>query len=94
MSHPHKAYIEGYDYYMMLPGGLNYLFHNLWFLSNLLGIEGSFDGPGAKTVIPRKVNGKFSIRIVPDMTPDEVEKKVREHLEKVHKDRGSPNPMK
>lgn len=61
---------------------------------SLHGIEGSFDGPGAKTVIPRKVTGKFSIRIVPDMTPDDVEKKVHDFLQKVHKDRGSPNPMK
>ena len=29
------------------------------------GIEGAFDGQGSKTVIPRKVVGKFSIRIVP-----------------------------
>lgn len=58
------------------------------------GIEGAFDGAGSKTVIPRKVIGKFSIRIVPNMTPEEVEKKVVAHLEKVHKDRGSPNTLK
>ena len=38
---------------------------------------GAFDGPGAKTVIPRRVIGKFSIRLVPDQMPDEVEKCVR-----------------
>ena len=64
------------------------------FESILPGIEGAFDGAGAKTVIPRKVNGKFSIRIVPNMTPEEVEQKVKTHLEKVHKERGSPNPIK
>jgi Cys-Gly metallodipeptidase DUG1 len=31
------------------------------------GIEGAFSSPGAKTVIPAKVIGKFSIRTVPDM---------------------------
>ena len=58
------------------------------------GIEGAFDGVGAKTVIPRKVIGKFSIRIVPDMHPDEVEKLVRAHVEKVHADSKSPNTIK
>ena len=29
---------------------------------SLHGIQGAFDGTGAKTVIPRKVIGKFSIR--------------------------------
>lgn len=31
---------------------------------SLHGIEGAFAGPGAKTVIPAKVGGKFSIRCV------------------------------
>lgn len=58
------------------------------------GIEGAFYGAGAKTVIPRKVIGKFSIRLVPDMQPDEVEKLVTAHVEKVFKERKSPNTMK
>lgn len=58
------------------------------------GIEGAFYGAGAKTVIPRKVIGKFSIRLVPDMQPDEVEKLVTAHVEKVFKERNSPNVMK
>jgi cytosolic nonspecific dipeptidase len=33
------------------------------------GVQGAFDGTGAKTVIPRKVIGKFSIRLVPDQDP-------------------------
>ncbi|XP_012256892.1 cytosolic non-specific dipeptidase [Athalia rosae] len=61
---------------------------------SLHGIEGAFSEPGAKTVIPRKVIGKFSIRIVPDMTPDEVEKKVEAYLKKHWATRGSPNTMK
>ena len=31
---------------------------------SLHGIEGAFYGPGAKTVIPASVSGKFSIRFV------------------------------
>lgn len=36
------------------------------------GIEGAFSEPGAKTVVPAKVIGKFSIRIVPNQTPERV----------------------
>lgn len=40
------------------------------------GIQGAFSEPGIKTVIPRRVTGKFSIRHVPDMVPSDVERKV------------------
>ncbi|XP_035672405.1 cytosolic non-specific dipeptidase-like [Branchiostoma floridae] len=60
---------------------------------SLHGIEGSFDGAGAKTVIPRKVIGKFSLRLVPDMLPDQVEKCVVDYINKLHKDSGSPNQI-
>lgn len=46
------------------------------------GIQGAFDQPGSKTVIPCKVTGKFSIRVVPDMTPEKVHAAVKAYLEK------------
>lgn len=55
------------------------------------GIEGAFYEPGQKTVIPKKVIGKFSIRIVPNQTPDLVEKYVSEYLTSKWAERGSPN---
>ncbi|KAJ8950159.1 hypothetical protein NQ314_008012 [Rhamnusium bicolor] len=58
------------------------------------GIEGAFSEPGQKTVIPKKVIGKFSIRIVPNQEPKQIEKYVVDHLEKLWKERGSPNKMK
>lgn len=36
---------------------------------SLHGIEGAFHGVGAKTVIPAKVAGKFSIRLVFNSRP-------------------------
>ena len=48
---------------------------------SLHGIEGAFSDGGAKTVIPRKVIGKFSIRLVPDMDPKVVEKQVANHIQ-------------
>merc|ERR1711953_780104 len=60
---------------------------------SLHGIQGAFSDAGAKTVIPRKVIGKFSIRIVPDQTPEGVEKTVVDYCNKVWGKRGSPNKM-
>ncbi|KAF3833979.1 hypothetical protein F7725_025183 [Dissostichus mawsoni] len=60
---------------------------------SLHGIEGAFSEAGAKTVIPRKVIGKFSIRLVPDMDPKVVEKQVIEHLQKKFAKLGSPNKL-
>lgn len=58
------------------------------------GVEGAFDGPGCKTVIPRKVIGKFSIRLVPDQTPDAVATLVKNYCDKVHAESGSPNKLR
>merc|ERR1712122_347162 len=60
---------------------------------SLHGIEGAFSEPGAKTVIPRKVIGKFSIRIVPNQTPEIVEDVVVKYCNKVWAKRKSPNKM-
>jgi len=56
---------------------------------SLHGIEGAYADPGAKTVIPREVIGKFSLRIVPSQTPDEIEKKVKGYIMDLHKQSGS-----
>ncbi|XP_022083773.1 cytosolic non-specific dipeptidase-like [Acanthaster planci] len=57
------------------------------------GIQGAFEGAGSKTVIPRKVTGKFSIRLVPHQSPVEIEQLVIKYLTDIHKARGSPNKM-
>ena len=56
-------------------------------------VEGAHAAPGAKTVIPSKVIGKFSIRLVPDMQPDDVERMVRTHCEEVFNRLESPNSL-
>jgi len=61
---------------------------------SLHGIEGAFSGKGAKTVIPGKVIGKFSMRLVPDQDPEVIEKLVAEHLEKEFQKLNSPNKLK
>lgn len=44
------------------------------------GIEGAFSASGAKTVIPAKVIGKFSIRTVPNMESEEVTRLVTNYI--------------
>ena len=55
--------------------------------------QGAFSGPGAKTVIPAKAVGKFSIRLVPNQDPKRIEKQVTEHLRNVFAELNSPNIM-
>ena len=55
------------------------------------GIEGAFSQPGAKTVIPAKVTGKFSIRTVPNMESEEVTKLVVKYVNEQFKKLGSKN---
>ena len=58
------------------------------------GVEGAFDDEGTKTVIPRKVIGKFSIRLVPDQDPADIEKRVVDYLNEKFKELNSPNKLK
>lgn len=58
------------------------------------GIEGAFSGPGFKTVIPRKVIGKFSIRLVPNQDPQKIATIVKDYVNNIWKKRQSPNKFK
>ncbi|KNC20930.1 hypothetical protein FF38_00319 [Lucilia cuprina] len=57
------------------------------------GIEGAFSEAGAKTVIPAKVIGKFSIRLVDNQDPEHVTECVHKYLNEKWAERGSPNKM-
>lgn len=61
---------------------------------SLHGIEGAFSEAGTKTVIPAKVIGKFSLRLVPDMTPDKVVELVEKYVQSEWKKIGSKNTLK
>lgn len=61
---------------------------------SLHGVEGAFYGSGAKTVIPSQVIGKFSIRTVPDMEPEQVTELVKQFVTKEFATLNSKNQMK
>jgi len=60
---------------------------------SLHGIEGAFSGPGAKTVIPAKVSGKFSIRLVPPQNPEKIGELVVKYLQAEFAKLGSKNKL-
>lgn len=47
------------------------------------GIYGGYTGEGAKTVLPSKASAKISMRIVPNQNPDDIVKKIKNHLQRV-----------
>jgi Cys-Gly metallodipeptidase DUG1 len=61
---------------------------------SLHGIEGAFSAPGSKTVIPAAVTGKFSIRLVPDMLPDQIKELVEKHVHAEFSKLGSKNRVR
>lgn len=60
---------------------------------SLHGIEGAFSEAGAKTVIPHKVKGKFSIRTVPNIEPRKLDEIVFSHVEEAFAKLGSKNKV-
>ena len=46
------------------------------------GLVGGYGGPGGKTVQPHKMTAKLDMRLVPDMTPEDVLAKLKAHLAK------------
>jgi len=49
---------------------------------NIQGLVSGYTGPGGKTILPGRAEAKIDLRLVPDMTKDEMVSKLKEHLAK------------
>jgi len=49
---------------------------------NIDGVWSGYTGPGTKTVLPYKITAKVDVRLVPNMTVEEVLPRIRRHLDK------------
>jgi acetylornithine deacetylase/succinyl-diaminopimelate desuccinylase-like protein len=49
---------------------------------NVQAIWAGYTGPGLKNVVPAEARARLDIRLVPDQTPDRIEKLLRAHLDK------------
>ena len=49
---------------------------------NIQGLVSGYMGPGGKTVLPGRAEAKIDLRLVPDMTREEVVGKLKAHLAK------------
>ena len=48
----------------------------------ICGLASGYSGPGSKTVLPAVASAKLDFRLVPDLTPELVERLLRAHLER------------
>lgn len=62
----------------------NNYYYNLVFepTCNICGIYGGFIGKGSKTILPHKATAKIGMRLVPNQDPEEILKKLKNHLKK------------
>ena len=49
---------------------------------NIQGLVSGYTGTGGKTVLPGRAEAKLEFRLVPDMTREEAERKLKQHLSK------------
>ncbi len=47
---------------------------------NICGLTAGYQGPGSKTVLPRRANARVDFRLVPNQRSDDILAKLREHL--------------
>ncbi len=48
----------------------------------ICGLTSGYQGPGTKTVLPAKASAKVDFRLVPDQSPQEILKLLRQHLDR------------
>ncbi|MBN2044017.1 MAG: M20/M25/M40 family metallo-hydrolase [Anaerolineales bacterium] len=46
----------------------------------ICGLDSGYQGPGSKTVLPARASAKVDFRLIPNQTPEEIQEKLRSHL--------------
>lgn len=91
--------LEGYKTYLGMDRVLlddpKTTLQNMWRNPSLSihGIEGAFSGPGGKTVVPAKVTGKVSMRLVPNQEPAKIAELFKAYVEKEFANLNSANKL-
>jgi acetylornithine deacetylase/succinyl-diaminopimelate desuccinylase-like protein len=49
--------------------------------ATICGLDAGYQGPGSKTVLPRRASAKMDFRLVPDQHPEDIFEKLRRHLD-------------
>ena len=49
--------------------------------ATICGLDAGYQGPGSKTVLPKRASAKMDFRLVPDQDPEDVFRKLRAHLD-------------
>jgi acetylornithine deacetylase/succinyl-diaminopimelate desuccinylase-like protein len=47
----------------------------------ICGLTSGYQGPGSKTVLPARASAKVDFRLIPDMSPEDVLRQLRSHLD-------------
>ncbi len=69
-----SAYVKGLT-------GVELLTRNLFDPTcTICGLTAGYQGPGSKTVLPRRASAKIDFRLVPNQRPHDILEKLREHL--------------